>query len=80
MRPLNRWVVTVLVLLWDFAAVVFLALLLEGGGGVEEYLEVEYAYFLVGDVLVDAVLAFLGNGDAHVCLSPLLLRMMFTRS
>ena len=71
---------TVFVLFWDFSSVVLLALLLKRGGGVEQDLEIEYAYFLVGDVLVDFVLALVGNGDSDVWMEDEVLLMMLMRS
>ena len=71
---------TVFVLFWDFSSVVLLALLLKRGGGVEQDLEIEYAYFLVGDVLVNFVLALVGNGDSDVWMEDEVLLMMLMRS
>lgn len=54
---LHRPILTILILLRNLPAVVLLLFLLEGGCGVEEDGEVENAYFLIEDVLVDLVLA-----------------------
>jgi hypothetical protein len=71
---------TILVLFGDFSSVVLLLLLLEGGGGIEQDCEVEDADLLVEDLLVDLVLAFVGDLDAQILIEIGVLLMILMRS
>ena len=77
---LNDPILTILVLLGDLASVVLFLFFLEGGGGVEQDGEVQDAYFLIEDLLVDLILALIRDQDAEICMESWVLLMMLMRS
>lgn len=59
-------ILTILILFGDLASVIFFLFFFEGSGGVEQDGEVQDAYFLIEDLLVDLVLALISDLYAEV--------------